>query len=97
MKRRDEFDADIFLANLRHEAGELPQPLTMTAIIRLLRLKGEEFIHQTYLTLLHRHPDEVGMKANLRRAAHYPGRLKIIVILLVSRERRDIIRRNRRF
>lgn len=90
------FDPVIFLNSLRHEAGEMPPPVTLRSLLRLLPLKGEEFVHQAYLTLLERRADEIGLQANAARAQSLAGRLKILLILLISPERRGVSRRNRR-
>lgn len=75
------------MASVRHEAGEHVTPPSLRALFELLRLDGIDFLLAAYRTLLCREADPAGLRAYEARAAHLPGRVRILLSLMLSPER----------
>lgn len=78
------FDSKIFMASLRKMLDE-PAPANPD-LRQLLNLKGEEFLRQAYRLILQREIDPAGMRHYADRANSRAGRLKVLVVLLLSPE-----------
>jgi len=82
------FDCRAFMASVRQEAGEQAICVLDWRDLRcLLRLKGEDFVKAAYRLVLKREADPSGPQEYIQRAVHYPGRLCILLSLLLSPER----------
>jgi len=81
------FDARLFMASVRREAGEIiNEPISLRKIHRLLSLTGDTFLSQAYKSILHRDIDPVGKKGYAKRSLSFFGRIRIIAALLLSPE-----------
>ena len=83
----EKFDCRAFMASVRREAGERVVPVSPRALLELLRLDGVDFLLAAYRTLLRREADPSGLRAYAARPRSLPGRLRILLSLLLSPER----------
>lgn len=83
----EKFDCQAFMASVRHEAQERLPAAGLRAMLELLRLEGTDFLLAAYRLLLCREADPAGLHAYEARAAHLPGRVRILISLLLCPER----------
>ena len=83
----EKFDCRAFMASVRREAGERVAPASPRALLELLHLDGIDFLLAAYRTMLGREADPAGLRAYEARAASLPGRLRVLLSLLLSPER----------
>lgn len=82
------FDAQIFMAAVRHEAGEIAANEASLATLRkLLALEGDEFLMQAYRVILGRKIDNAGLAAYSQRAKSLRGKIHTLGVLWFSPER----------
>ena len=81
------FDCRAFMASVRQAAGEQKTaPLDWRELHHLLRLEGTAFVMHAYRLVLKREADPTGLHSYAQRARHFPGRLSILLSLLLSPE-----------
>lgn len=81
------FNVSLFMATVKREAGEGPTRPGFAGVRRLMRLEGEEFLHQAYSLFLGRTADRDGLIAWLPQINSRFGKLKVIGSLWTSPER----------
>ena len=92
------FNARLFMAAVRREAGEQQNdPVTLQELWALLRLKGRPFLEASYQRLLQRLPDPTGLAGYATSSTHVLGRIRILLALLLSPEQSAIPPRLARF
>lgn len=83
------FDLQIFMASVRHEAGEKNNAgLTTGKLLNLLKLENENFIRAAYYAFFNREPDPSGMATYLPFARDVPRRIQLLLILSLAPERK---------
>lgn len=84
------FDIRVFMAGVRHEAGEKHGPaVTCSQVLQLLlQTDSESFMRMAYRLFFNREPDASGMTAYLPRARSMAGRLKLLAIFWLAPERK---------
>ncbi|MBD5552875.1 MAG: hypothetical protein HDQ44_00910 [Desulfovibrio sp.] len=82
------FDARVFMASVRREAGEeWANKISAGEITHLLKLARTDFLVQAYRIFLNRDPDPAGLAAFQARSESLPGRMLILASLWLSPER----------
>lgn len=81
------FNASLFMATVRREAGEGPIGPRLADMRGLMRLEGEEFLHQAYRLFLGRSADRAGLESWRQQIKSRFGKLKVIGSLWISPER----------
>lgn len=86
---RKKFDPEIFMASVRHEAGETTDAkISATTLFRLLNLRGEAFIRSAYPIFFNREPDPSGMGTYLATSKNFIGRIKLLAVFTFAPERK---------
>ena len=80
------FDSRAFMAGVRREAGERGGAPRWRSLAALLRLEGNDFIMAAYRAALRREADPAGLRDYAARTRSLPGRVAVLLSLLLSAE-----------